>query len=65
MISPGCICTCRQTILYVVDRRADNGMRLHVKRYDARGRSDVTGRTTGAGDLVLIPPTPTYSLLGV
>ena len=43
----------------------DDGIRwrLHAKRVDARGRSDVTGRTAGAGDLVLIRPTPTYSLL--
>ena len=69
MIAPGAIVTCRQTgtILYVVKAQADDGIRwrLHAKRHDARGRSDVTGRTAGAGDLVPIRPTPTYSLLGV
>jgi hypothetical protein len=59
------IVTCRQkgTILYIVKAQADDGRwRLRAKRVDARGRSDVTGRTAGAGDLVLIRPTPPYSL---
>ena len=44
--------------------QADDGIRwrLHAKRVDARGRLDVTGRTAGAGDLVVIRPTPTHSL---
>jgi len=32
------------------------------KRFDARGTSEVTGRTACACDLVRIRPTPTYSL---
>jgi hypothetical protein len=66
MTLAGALVTCRQTgtILYVVDRRADDGIRwrLHAKRVDASGRSEVTGRTAGACDLVQIRPTPTYSL---
>ena len=65
-IAPRVLVTCRQTgtILDVVVTQADDGIRwrLHAKRVDARGRLDVTGRTAGAGDLVLIRPTPTYSL---
>jgi hypothetical protein len=66
MIAPGAIVTCRQTgtILYVVKAQADDGIRwrLHGKRVDWRGRSDVTCRVGGAGDLVLIRPAPTDSL---
>jgi hypothetical protein len=71
MIAPGALVMVRQTgtVLYAVCGRADDGIRwrLHAKRADEHGRSDVTGRTAGAGagDLVLIRPTPTYSLLGV
>jgi hypothetical protein len=58
MIAPGAIVTCRQTgtILYIVKAQADDGIRwrLHDKRDDARGRSDVTGRTAGAGDASLM-----------
>jgi hypothetical protein len=65
-IAPGALVVVKQTgaVLYAVCGRTDDGRRwrLHAKRVDARGRSDVTGRTAGAGDLVLIRPTPTYSL---
>jgi hypothetical protein len=65
-ISPGCLCICAQTgtIFSVVVAKADDGIRwrLHAKHVDASGRSDVTGRTACACDLVQIRPTPTYSL---
>ena len=64
-LSPGAICMCPRASgaqLWVVVGRADDGRwRLRGKRVDWRGRSDVTCRVAGAGDLVLIRPAPTYS----
>jgi hypothetical protein len=64
MIAPGALVMVRQTgiALYGMCGRADDGIRwrLRGKRDDARGRSDVTCRVAGAGDLVLIRPAPTY-----
>ena len=64
-ISPGAIVTCPRatgSILYVVDRRADDGVRWKMisKRIDHRGRTDSTRRISGSGDCVVIRAAPTF-----
>jgi hypothetical protein len=64
VISPGCICTCKQTgtILYAVVAKADDGIRWQLRsmRIDHKGRTDFTRRIAGEGDLTLIREAPTF-----
>jgi hypothetical protein len=64
VIAPGALVTCRQTglILYVVDSLAEDGVRWHcrAKRVDQNGRHDISARTIGEGDLVLVRAAPVY-----
>ena len=63
-ISPGAICTCRQTgaILYAVERKADDGQRWQLRSMlvTHQGSTLPTQRVVGEGDIVLIHPAEAY-----
>jgi hypothetical protein len=64
-ISPGCICTCRQTstILYTVEGRAPDGVRWQLRsfRVSHQGNTLPMRREVGEGDIVVIRDPPSFS----